>query len=58
MHRDTGTSFEEVTPPNSSSVEELNIKPCVGMEYESIEKGRNFIVHLPRRVIWYMCLIR
>jgi len=39
MHTDTGTSFEEAIPPNSSSVEEFNIKPCVGM-VKSVDRIR------------------
>lgn len=50
MPTDTWTSFEEVTPPDSSNVgEELNIGPCVGMEFESIEKVRKFYTSFAKR---------
>ncbi|KAH1239195.1 Protein FAR1-RELATED SEQUENCE 5 [Glycine max] len=49
---DTPISFEEVMPGDASDdAEELNIQPCLGLEFESLEKVREFIIHLLRRMV-------
>ncbi|RZC09037.1 hypothetical protein D0Y65_015666 [Glycine soja] len=40
MHMDTPISFEEVMPGDASNdAEEMNIQPCLGLEFESLEKS-------------------
>ncbi|KAG5047042.1 hypothetical protein JHK86_016448 [Glycine max] len=43
MPMDTPISFEEVMPEDASNdAEEMNIQPCLGLEFESLEKVREF----------------
>ncbi|KAH1118554.1 hypothetical protein GYH30_047357 [Glycine max] len=43
MSMDTPLSFGEVMPRDASNdAEELNIQPCLGLEFESLEKVREF----------------
>ncbi|KAG5020486.1 hypothetical protein JHK87_016341 [Glycine soja] len=43
MPMDTPISFEEVMPGDASNdAEEMNIQPCLGLEFESLEKVREF----------------
>lgn len=59
MPTDTWTSFEEVTPPDSSNVgEELNIGLVLGWSLSLLKKLENSILHLLRRMVLDTCSIK
>ena len=59
MPTDTWTSFEEVTPPDSSNVgEELNIGLVLGWSLSLLKKLETSILHLLRRMVLDTCSIK